>query len=241
MRWLGLRYLSPLSMTGVLAGIGAVLVAAVPSVAGERADSESVFVGVTDRGIHLDGTEAGDFLLVRRGGGGIMIRNAFGELTINPDGIGDATCHSTSANNVVCFVRRPRILKARLGGGDDDLTIRIRLQRRLIAYGGPGADGLAPEVGAKYRSLLVGGSGDDGLAGGYSRDRLLGGPGSDSLLGDSGADVFFGGAGDDDLNTKDSEKDRRIACGSGDGDTILIDRKRDPRARGCENPTNLPR
>lgn len=242
MEWLRVtQYVPPLFFAALVGVVGAVLAFTVPSVAPGRAAADSVAIRITERGIHLDGTDQGDSLLVRPGGGGIMIRNTSGQLTVDPDGIGDAICHSASAHNVVCLLRRPRILAARLGGGDDHLTIRIRLQRRLIAYGGPGEDFAAPEVAARYPALVVGGSGDDNLAGGYSRDRLLGGAGHDGLLGDDGSDVVLGGPGDDDLNTKDSEADRRISCGSGNGDTILIDRKRDPRPRGCENPTNLPR
>jgi uncharacterized delta-60 repeat protein len=70
-------------------------------------------------------------------------------------------------------------------GGDD--TIRVSINRSLVAYGGDGNDS------------IFGNSGDDLLYGDAGDDLLDGGAGSDALYGHAGRDILRGGAGDDRL------------------------------------------
>lgn len=93
------------------------------------------------------------------------------------------------------------VIRVKLDGGDDNLTVDSGLTR-VDASGGYGDD------------VLIGTEFDDWLKGNSGNDILFGGAGDDTIAGGSGSDVLSGGAGDDEM--RGGRDDDRLTGGSGD-------------------------
>jgi hypothetical protein len=103
------------------------------------------------------------------------------------------------------------------------------------------------EAGLEYwtQDDLNGDSGNDLLDGGYGADTLSGGPGADRLDGGVEAiedafytgrdDILIGGPGNDRLDAWGADRDHTINCGPGKKDKVIVDRRLDPKPRGCES------
>jgi Ca2+-binding RTX toxin-like protein len=102
------------------------------------------------------------------------------------------------------------------------------------------------EAGLEYwtQDDLDGDSGNDLLVGGYGADTLDGGPGADTLDGGAEAiedafytgrdDTLLGGPGNDRLDAWGADRDHTINCGPGKKDKVIVDRRLDPKPKGCE-------
>ena len=100
-----------------------------------------------------------------------------------------------------------------------------------------------PQVTFYSEDALYGDGGDDHLGGRRGPDFLYGGPGNDFLNGGEAApddfggetdDSLLGGPGNDRLRAVDGYRDLVIDCGKGRRDKAWIDRKIDPKPKGCE-------
>ena len=97
---------------------------------------------------------------------------------------------------VECTPSGTRVATARLGGGDDALTVGA-YPGDVFLFGEDGTDVLN---GGAHFDVLDGGPGNDRLSGGNGDDRVEGGPGDDRFGGDlGGTDTLLGGAGNDKL------------------------------------------
>ena len=111
-----------------------------------------------------------------------------------------------------------------------------------------GSDRVAIDRSVRTGAEVRGGSGDDLIIGGKLGDDLSGDGGDDVIRGkggdddlgslfDLGRDSYYGGAGNDDIDASEegSGPDLVISCGGGAMDDAFVDRKRDPKPRGCED------
>ncbi len=87
------------------------------------------------------------------------------------------------------------------------------------------------EKGTKRRDRIKGTAGGDRLRGGKGNDRISAKDGDDCVAGNKGRDKLRGGKGDDTVKAQDGKRDR-VACGPGDKDKVVADRK--DKVRGCE-------
>ena len=83
----------------------------------------------------------------------------------------------------------------------------------------------------RCKPIRIHGSAED-LEGTFDWDILIGDERGNSLLGQPGKDRFYGLGGMDQINAYDRERDFFIDCGTGGG--VVLDDKRDPKARRCE-------
>jgi Ca2+-binding RTX toxin-like protein len=142
---------------------------------------------------------------------------------------------------------------ARLGDGDDSLTVASPLPARLgaVVFGDSGNDRLDAGAGATSGTVvLMGGTGDDLLLGSPVRDGLSGDDGDDTIFGNGGGDfidgvaapnrVFNAGAGRDGIDGGPGSdmingvepgdvpaQPDRIACGEGDEGLIFPPTEKD--------------
>jgi hypothetical protein len=133
------------------------------------------------------------------------------------------------------------LLGERINGGGGDDTICAGMGDDIVRGGG-GNDTILGDgdqdrlFGDKGRDLLLGGAGNDDLRGGSGNDRAAGGDGTDRVdggagndtlddqaLGGEGRDQLLGGSGNDRIRTARGGADR-VDCGSGRGDSVLVDR-----------------
>jgi hypothetical protein len=155
-------------------------------------------------------------------------------------------CTAVDPHTVTCAVAAAE-LSARLGEGDDALTVLagawdiLRLAgdagddridaalptsaRGAVIRGGDGDDEL---VGTGKDDIVNGNAGADTIRGGADADIIEGDEGADELYGENGADslesddddtVLDGGAGNDYFDTSGSEEP---VCGDGDNDQVGI-------------------
>ena len=155
-------------------------------------------------------------------------------------------------------------LEATLGGGRDELALRVGTFATVRVDGGGDDDAIStdlidPEVvttaitfvGGDGADSAVGLAGADALDGGPGRDLLDGRSGSDILTGGDGDDVLRGGAGDDRITADTGTDEVRGEAGTdtldggpgddyvggGDGDDTVVGGEGDDRLE--ESPTLL--
>ena len=143
-------------------------------------------------------------------------------------------CIPITERELLCDVRKIRVIRIDVGSDDDTVTYRHPLPARI--FGGGGHDALR---GGAARDVIDGGDGPDRVEGGAGADAVGGGAGADEVLGDAGDDVLqggvgidalLGGEGDDELRARDGAADQ-VDCGAG-ADRVAADDS-DP-AVGCE-------
>ncbi|MBW8884219.1 MAG: tandem-95 repeat protein, partial [Planctomycetia bacterium] len=87
-------------------------------------------------------------------------------------------------------IRNVQRIEAKLGGGNDVLTIAGNVRTAVLADGGDGSDTLIAGGGS---AILLGGNGNDRLIGGNRRDVIIGGAGQDQLIGGGESDIVISG------------------------------------------------
>ena len=103
-------------------------------------------------------------------------------------------CIPITERELLCDVRKIRVIRIDVGSDDDTVTYRHPLPARI--FGGGGHDVLRGGAG---RDVIDGGDGPDRVEGGPGADAVGGGAGADEVFGDTGDDVLQGGAGIDSL------------------------------------------
>ncbi len=197
--------------------------------------------GGSPGGVFILGTAAADAPSVEidPASGRFVVHDPAGAVPYTTDG--PAACTSLSPTRVSCPLYGPRVF-LRLLGGADSLSVGAGVTGTIAGTTNAGADRI--NIARDYPGSLNlrGGGGGDVFAGGGAkdhlfgqdgRDRLRGRAGDDKLDGEAGADRANGGPGDDRLKMKANDRDKRIACGSGD-DLAIIDRNLDPEPHNCE-------
>jgi hypothetical protein len=159
-------------------------------------------------------------LVIRRArGGGVLFRDTGAR--IRP-GRG---CRAAGPRTAICRLGHDlRSIRARLGSGNDRLTVARKLPYLVVGEGGRGADrltagrGAARFAGGAGNDRLTGSGRSDQLNGDAGADRIDGRGGDDSIGGGSGADRASGGDGDDVLSAADGQAlaaDDRLNGGDG--------------------------
>ena len=146
-------------------------------------------------------------------------------------------CVPVSERELLCDVRKIRVIRIDTGSDDDKVTYRHRLPARI--FGGGGHDQLS---GGASRDIIDGGDGPDRVEGGGGADAVGGGAGADEVHGDTGDDVLqggagvdsaFGGDGDDELRVRDGNADG-VDCGAGSDRVAADGVDAAGPAQGCE-------
>lgn len=156
-------------------------------------------------------------LSMEQGTGSYLVSDAAGIVPGND-------CETIDAHQIRCArhtsAALPDRFGASLGDGDDQFAIEM-FGRGGEINGGEGDDTIRS---AEHRNVVLG---DDG------QDRLVGRGGNDGLIGGHGRDSLYGGRGNDRLDARQRDRDRVVDCGRGN-DVALLDRRLDPKPRGCE-------
>jgi len=141
------------------------------------------------------------------------------------------------------------------GGDSSDLLVSSKeVCQGHTMTGGPGKDNASWALVEPERSnfsgtmkMKIGGTGGpssgcstpdavgsdiESLEGSKFADTLIGTNGTDGFLGQDGADTFLGKGGKNYIDARDGEKDRKIDCGGGGKNTVLLD-KSDPKPKNC--------
>jgi Ca2+-binding RTX toxin-like protein len=208
---------------------GPFLPGATPELEGSS-EIEVEFIG-DDIYVAVDGTSSADQFEWGPG------RDRHAGLNFNPGAAGDEDVDVT-VEGVLSF------LNAVGRGGNDSIVPApgaLFPNDAVFSTGGHGDDRLV--VPRNSGGLLEGGPGDDVLIGGRHYDELNGGRGNDRLVGGAGPDridviagdprgrdLILAGPGRDQINSRDSDRDR-VRCGAG-RDRVTADRR--DRLRGCE-------
>lgn len=146
-------------------------------------------------------------------------------------------CVPIGERELLCDVRKIRVIRIDVGSDDDKVSYRHPLPGRI--FGGGGHDELSGGAGKDIvdggdgPDRVEGGGGDDAVGGGAGADEVLGGAGDDVLQGGAGLDSVSGGEGADEVRVRDGNADR-VDCGGGPDRVAADGADRAGPAQGCE-------